>query len=119
MPWYGFRLHSAGGKAWCAGSAQKSEWLLVDLGVASTISGIVTQGRGAVKEWITNFMVSYSSDAYNWDYARDIYGNKKVSAFGSSFTGYPHLCYHASCKPNSNRLFLPACILKAGTGSHL
>ena len=85
MPWYGFRLHSAGGKAWCAGSAQKSEWLLVDLGVASTISGIVTQGRGAVKEWITNFMVSYSSDAYNWDYARDIYGNKKVSAFGYKF----------------------------------
>ena len=54
------------------------EWLLVDLGVSSTISGIVTQGRGAVKEWVTNFKVSYSMDAYNWDYARDIYGNKKV-----------------------------------------
>ena len=86
LTFVGFRLHSAGGKAWCAGSAQKNEWLLVDLGVASTISGIVTQGRGAVKEWITNFMVSYSSDAYNWDYARDIYGNKKVPALDYNFS---------------------------------
>lgn len=84
------RLHSAGGKAWCAGSAQKSEWLLVDLGVASTISGIVTQGRGAVKEWITNFMVSYSSDAYNWDYARDIYGNKKIFKGNSDSVSLRH-----------------------------
>ena len=73
-----FSLHSSGSKGWCAGSANKNEWLLVDLGVSSTISGIVTQGRGTVKEWVTNFMVSYSSDAFNWDYARDIYGNKKV-----------------------------------------
>ncbi len=66
------------GKAWCPAHAAKNEWLLVDLGVASKISGVVTQGRGNVKEWITHFMVSYSLDAYKWEFARDIYGNKKV-----------------------------------------
>ena len=67
------------GRAWCPAHAAKNEWLLVDLGVASTISGVVTQGRGNVKEWITHFMISYSLDAYKWEFARDIYGNKKVS----------------------------------------
>ena len=66
------------GRAWCPAHAAKNEWLLVDLGVASTISGVVTQGRGNVKEWITHFMISYSLDAYKWEFARDIYGNKKV-----------------------------------------
>ena len=67
------------GRAWCPAHAAKNEWLLVDLGVASTINGVVTQGRGNVKEWITHFMISYSLDAYKWEFARDIYGNKKVS----------------------------------------
>ena len=39
---------------------------------------IVTQGRGNIQEWVTHFMVSYSLDAYKWEFARDIYGNKKV-----------------------------------------
>ena len=42
------------------------------------ISGIVTQGRGEVDEWVSNYMISYSLDALKWEFARDIYGNKKV-----------------------------------------
>ena len=42
------------------------------------ISGVVTQGRGEVDEWVTNYMFSYSTDAFKWEFARDIYGNKKV-----------------------------------------
>jgi hypothetical protein len=56
----------------------KAEWILVDLGVAADVSGIETQGRGEVDEWVTQFMVSYSLDAFKWEFARDIYGNKKV-----------------------------------------
>ena len=46
--------------------------------MASEVSGIVTQGRGDIPEWVTHFMVSYSLDAYKWEFARDIYGTKKV-----------------------------------------
>ena len=73
------RLHQQDGKAWCAAKKAVNEWLLVDLGVASEVSGIVTQGRGDVTQWVTHFMVSYSLDAYKWEFARDIYGNKKVN----------------------------------------
>ena len=73
------RLHQQDGKAWCAAKKAVNEWLLVDLGVASEVSGIVTQGRGDISQWVTHFMVSYSLDAYKWEFARDIYGNKKVN----------------------------------------
>ena len=66
------------GRAWCAAKRAVNEWVLVDLGVASEVSGIVTQGRGDIPEWVTHFMVSYSLDAYKWEFARDIYGTKKV-----------------------------------------
>ena len=46
--------------------------------IESSIFSIVTQGRGNIQEWVTHFMVSYSLDAYKWEFARDIYGNKKV-----------------------------------------
>ena len=74
------RLHQEHGRAWCAAKRAVNEWVLVDLGVASEVSGIVTQGRGDVSEWVTHFMVSYSLDAYKWEFARDIYGTKKVQA---------------------------------------
>lgn len=71
------RLHQQGSKAWCAGKKTRTEWILVDLGVASDLSGVVTQGRSEVDEWVTKFMISYSLDAQKWEHARDIYGNKK------------------------------------------
>ncbi len=74
------RLNEPGARAWCAARRSKKEWLLVDLGVESLVSGVAVQGRVDEDEWVTNFMVSYSNDAYKWDFARDIYGNKKVGA---------------------------------------
>ena len=85
------------GRAWCPAHAAKNEWLLVDLGVASTISGVVTQGRGNVKEWITHFMISYSLDAYKWEFARDIYGNKKVIIHSQLFFSM-HFKEFVKCK---------------------
>ena len=81
MSWARYRLHQENGRAWCAAKRAVNEWVLVDLGVASKVSGIVTQGRGDISEWVTHFMVSYSLDAYKWEFARDIYGTKKVWYF--------------------------------------
>ena len=73
------RLHAKGARAWCAGEdPTPNEWILVDLGVASEVSGIVLQGRSEVEEWVTQFMISYSLDAFKWEFARDIYGNQKL-----------------------------------------
>ena len=40
----------------------------------------MTQGRDKKgnQAWVTHYYISYSEDAYRWDWARDIYGVKKV-----------------------------------------
>ncbi|XP_055996917.1 lactadherin-like isoform X2 [Ostrea edulis] len=63
---------------WCAKYKSSSEWLKVDLGVAARVTGVMTQGRGDGKEWVTSFKVSYSMDDYNELYVTDQYGNHRV-----------------------------------------
>ena len=58
------RLHSQGKKAWCPEHIKEGEWILVDLGVEAEVAGIMTQGRGTLKQWVTHFLLSYSHDAY-------------------------------------------------------
>ena len=37
---------------------------------------------------MTHYHISYSEDAYRWEWARDIYGDKKVSAaYGGIYGG--------------------------------
>ena len=98
MSWARYRLHQENGRAWCAAKRAVNEWVLVDLGVASKVSGIVTQGRGDISEWVTHFMVSYSLDAYKWEFARDIYGTKKVWYF---LTDYWECAMYAVMAPGA------------------
>ncbi|XP_069132853.1 lactadherin-like isoform X3 [Argopecten irradians] len=63
---------------WCAKYKSSSEWLKIDLGVAARVTGVMIQGRGDGKEWVTSFKVSYSMDDYNEEYVTDQYGNHRV-----------------------------------------
>jgi len=46
----------------------------------------MTQGRGDGNEWVTSFMVSYSTfDINHWRYVTDRYGNRKVSNYTASY----------------------------------
>ncbi|VDI54556.1 lactadherin [Mytilus galloprovincialis] len=63
---------------WCSKYKSSSEWLKIDLGVAARVTGVMTQGRGDGKEWVTSFKVSYSMDDYNEAYVTDQYENHKV-----------------------------------------
>ena len=75
------RLFAAGSKAWCPEQRREDEWILVDLGVQSEIAAVMTQGRDkrGGRAWVTHYHISYSGDAYRWEWARDIYGDKKVT----------------------------------------
>ena len=77
------RLYGSSKKAWCPENQKENEWILVDLGVQSEVSGVMTQGREKKgrKSWVTDYSISYSEDAYRWEWARDIYGVKKVRIF--------------------------------------
>jgi len=72
------RLHAYGSRAWCPEHLKQGEWILVDLGVESEVAAVMTQGRDGFEHWVTHFIISYSQDAYRWEFARDIYGNKKL-----------------------------------------
>lgn len=72
------RLYAENGKAWCAKHRSDAEWLQIDLGVAAKITGVLTQGRTGKQEWVSSFMISYSTDAFQWQYITDKYGNQKV-----------------------------------------
>ncbi|XP_046438761.1 venom prothrombin activator pseutarin-C non-catalytic subunit-like isoform X1 [Daphnia pulex] len=72
------RLYQSGNKAWCAKHRSVGEWILVDLGVISQVTGVMTQGREEADEWVSAYSISYSADAFKWSYVVDGYGNRRV-----------------------------------------
>lgn len=68
-PWLG-RLHNKkrgryrGG--WSAKVNKQGQYLQVDLRRPKTIVKVVTQGRSDANQWVKNFYIKYSSDAFYW-----------------------------------------------------
>ncbi|XP_005341194.4 retinoschisin [Ictidomys tridecemlineatus] len=74
------RLNSQGfGCAWLSKFQDSSQWLQIDLKEIKVISGILTQGRCDIDEWMTKYSVQYRSDeSLNWIYYKDQTGNNRV-----------------------------------------
>lgn len=64
------------------------------------VTGVMTQGRGDGKEWVTSFKVSYSMDDYNELYVTDQYSNHRVATqlymYFNSFGGKYMNCFEFS-----------------------
>ena len=58
---YNARLNSGGG-SWIPASNNAHQWLQVDLGKKTEVTGIKTQGRYNAGQWVTSYRVSYSND---------------------------------------------------------
>ena len=67
---------AGGGKtvAWSALRNDVHQWLQVDLGAKTEVTGIQIQGRQGVDEWVTSFTISYSSNSTTYT----PYQNSKV-----------------------------------------
>lgn len=66
--------------AWLSKFQDSSQWLQIDLKEVKVISGILTQGRCDIDEWMTKYSVQYRSDeSLNWIYFKDQTGNNRVS----------------------------------------
>ena len=48
--------------AWCARHNNHNQWLKIDLGVPTYVTGIETQGREDSAQWVTAYYVYYSMD---------------------------------------------------------
>ena len=64
--------------AWQAGTNDANQWIQVDLGVATGVSGIVTQGRADWDQWVTEYKVQYGNDTTGLQYIKDIDNNETV-----------------------------------------
>ena len=67
---------AAGGKtgAWSALRNDVHQWLQVDLGAKTEVTGIQIQGRQDLNQWVRSFTISYSSDGTTYK----PYQNRKV-----------------------------------------
>ncbi|KAM7288015.1 hypothetical protein ISCGN_031704 [Ixodes scapularis] len=75
--------------AWCPARDADTEWIQVDLGADARVTGLLTQGRGDGREWVSSFSVSYSMDAFHWKHCLDANGHRKVRPV------FPHLSSHS------------------------
>ena len=48
--------------AWSALRNDVHQWLQVDLGAETEVTGVQIQGRQDADQWVTSFTISYSSD---------------------------------------------------------
>ena len=82
-------LQSVGNRkgAWSAGSNDVKQWIQVDLGAITSVSGIVIQGRSHKDQWVTAYKVQYGNDTTGLQYIKDIGNNEMVRNFLESLTG--------------------------------
>lgn len=75
--------------------------LVTCISLIEQVTGILTQGRGDGKEWVTAFLLSYSSDGENWQYVADYNDVSRVSLQPASLNKPPaaHLSHHTKHKP--------------------
>ena len=53
------------------------QWMQIDLGKTTSVTGVATQGRCAWPQWVTSYRLSYSTDGQSWTVYYDS-GNEKV-----------------------------------------
>ena len=68
--------HGAGiGDAWTLKVFTTNEWIQVDLGVSTSVTGLVLQGRDKDNnnlQCVTKYRVQYSDDAIAWIWISDV-----------------------------------------------
>ena len=57
--------------AWSARYNDGNQWIQVALGSFTKITGIATQGRNRVNQWITKYQLQYSDDGVNFEYYKE------------------------------------------------
>ncbi|XP_018651917.1 putative dock [Schistosoma mansoni] len=69
-PEYG---HYLSNKAWCAQRQDALQWLQIDVGPPTLITGVILKSRGDVKnsQYVTRFKLSYSNDTRLWYFYKD------------------------------------------------
>ena len=56
-----------------------NQWIQVDLGFLTMVTGVATQGCCDVRypQWVRSYMISYSTDAQYWKFCEE-FGDENV-----------------------------------------
>uniref|UniRef100_A0A4W3HW87 Probable carboxypeptidase X1 n=1 Tax=Callorhinchus milii TaxID=7868 RepID=A0A4W3HW87_CALMI len=54
--------------SWCAGRADKNQWLQLDTRRLTKFTGVITQGRSSIWswDWVTSYQLYFSNDTHAW-----------------------------------------------------
>ena len=78
-------LHSG---AWVARVSDDQQWLEVSFAQPMTIAGLVTKGREASSQWVTEYVLLYSLDGSMYHYYQDTPSVPKVRHHVPLLPGY-------------------------------
>ena len=67
-----FKAGGSKNEAWSARSNDANQWIQVALGSYTKLTGIATQGRNGVNEWVTKYQLQYSDDGVNFEYYKEL-----------------------------------------------
>ena len=78
------RLHSkadgSNARAWSALTNDPNQWLQVDLGSATRVTRVATQGSNAYNESVTKYKLQYSDDGVTFQFYKDV-GDTSAKVF--------------------------------------
>ena len=90
-PAYG-RLDDRRGDGWCSATSNSTfDWLQVDLGKATQICAVATQGDVEGKEWVIDFKLSFSNDEKKWTTYKNAEGAEVVRISNYCSNGFDEL----------------------------
>ena len=77
---------------WVAKYRNRNQWLQIDLGVATRVKRIATQGRYDANQWVKSYTVSYSNNGVRFfpvRHGRKVKVNRTLNTVESLYNGLP------------------------------
>lgn len=65
------RLVGAKKGGWSSRPCDLNQWLQVDLGSYTIVTGVATQGRNGHDQWVTRYRIEYSNDGVNFHFYQE------------------------------------------------
>ena len=83
------KLTRVKGGAWVTRVLDLKQWLQVDLGSHTIVTGVATQGRNAPRswQWVTKYRLQYSTDGVNFHFYIEK-GDNSLKVFSSFFLSF-------------------------------
>lgn len=74
--------------SWSAKHNDLNQWIQVDLGVRTQVTGVLTQGRNAYGQWVTEYKVQYGDDGVNWQFVMTANGQSEQVGIRPSYCSF-------------------------------